>query len=643
MRKGRTLGAPLVLVLAALLSAAVPAPESPVADAAQSGDMARVRELLSQGADVNGAQGDGMTALHWAAERGDGELTTVLIAAGADPRACTRIGCYTPLHLASKGGRVAVARELLAAGADVKARVTSTEATALHMAAAAVGGEAVVALLLDHGADVDAREGSAGQTPLMFAASANRTASLGELLRRGADPGQTTEVIEVLGQIAADREADRVLSETLAAMREREGGGEDWRPTATEIQEAIQAQRSLLLSPGIQVADLSDLATTREVLQQGAQERRRDLPIREILVSKTGGMTALLHAAREGYVESALALLEGGADLNQVSPGDATSPLLMATLNGHYDLALQLLEHGADPTLASSTDGATPLFAAIQTRWAPKTQYPQPRAQDLQKADLLDVVEALLEAGADPDVQLETHLWYWEYGYNRIGIDIGGATPFWRAAIAQDLDAMRLLVGYGADPGIPTILPEVGMRENRQQDGRLQEDSGLPPTPAGAPNAYPIHAAAGGGYLGLGAHSVRNVPDGFLPAVRYLVEEHRADVNERDWWGYTPLHYAASRGANELIRYLVERGADVTALTRLGQSAADMTRGGRGGYFQRVALPETLELLESLGSPLVCLNVHFMGTGDVCEAAGAQDSPARGTTGGGPAGAGVPH
>jgi ankyrin repeat protein len=335
-------------------------------------------------------------------------------------------------------------------------------------------------------------------------------------------------------------------------------------------------------------------------------------------------MTALLHASREGHIDAAVALLRGGADVDQVS-ADGTSPLLIAALNGRYDLALTLLDYDASPNLSATTDGATPLFAVLQTRWAPKSNYPQPRAQDLQRAEHLDVLKALLEAGADPNVRLKTHLWYWEYGLTKMGIDLTGATPFWRATFAQDLEAMTLLVAHGADVHVPTSWPEVGMRERRQQDGRQQEDSALPYIPEGAPNAYPIHIAAGGGYTGLGAFSVRNQPNRFLPAVKYLVEEHGADVNLPDSWGYRPLHYAASRGDNELIRYLVSKGADVTAITRLGQSTADMARGGRAGFFTRVAYPDTVELLTGLGSSLECLHTHFLDTGDFCSGAGVND------------------
>jgi ankyrin repeat protein len=407
----------------------------------------------------------------------------------------------------------------------------------------------------------------------------------------------------------------------VRSLRDSAGGAADWDPSPAQVQAAIRAQREFLLSddPGGEV-DATDLVNYRPDYPGGPDVARP--PYRETLVGKTGGMTALLHAAREGHVESARVLLEGGADVDQVSVGDRTSPLLMAALNGQFDVALLFVEQGADPNLAASTDGASALFAVLQTQWAPQSNYPQPRAHDRQEAEHLDVLRALLEAGADPNVRLNTHLWYWEYGLTKLGIDLQGATPFWRATFAQDLEAMKLLAGYGADPNIPTSWPAVGMRERRQQDGRQQEDSGLPSLLEGMPSAYPVHIAAGGGWLGLGAFSVRSVPDQFMSALRYLIDEHGADVDLRDSWGYTPLHYAASRGDNEMIRYLVTQGADVSAITRLGQSTADMARGGRAGFFTRVAYPETVALLQGLGSTLECLHTHFLDTGDFCPGAG---------------------
>ena len=592
--------------------------------AARAGDVAAVVAALEAGAPVDRAEGDGMTALHWAAERGHSDVAARLVEAGADVQARTRVGAHAPLHLAARRGSEEIVRTLLDAGADPNARTTSSGVTPLHLAAGAVRGTEAVALLLGAGADPDAREASAGQTPLIFAAAAGRAGSVRALLEAGADPSIETKAVDVLQHVIADRDASRHLRRTLANMREAEGGGDDWTPTATQIQDAISRQRAYLASgEPYREYDPEELVSYRPDYPGGPDVPRP--PYRETLVARTGGMTALLHASREGHVEAAIALLDGGADIDQVSGGDGTSPLLIATLNGQFDLALRLVERGADPDIAAVTDGATPLFATLNTQWAPKSNYPQQRAHDQQEAEYLDVLDALLEAGADPNARLDTHLWYWEFGLTKIGTDLKGATPFWRAAYAQDVVAMRKLAAYGADPGIPTSWPAVGMRERRQQDGRQQEDSGLPWIPEDAFNAYPIHVAAGGGFTGLGSFSIRNVPDAFLPAVRYLVEEHAIDVNTRDSWGYTPMHYAASRGDNELIEYLVSQGGDVTVITRLGQSTADMARGGRAGFFTRVAYPETVDLLQRLGSSLECLHTHFLDTGDFCPLAGEDD------------------
>lgn len=613
----------VALGLAALLSAAALPAAGQLIDAARNGDLAAVQTLLAGGADANRAQGDGMTALHWAAERGHAAVADLLLSAGATVDAKTRIGSYTPLHLASRGGHGSIATALLDAGADPHATTTGSGVTPVHLAAGAMDGAEVVTELLRRGADVDAPEASSGQTPLMFAGAYNRTEAVVALLEYDADPAVRTETIDVLRSMAVDREAGIRLYDVIGEFQDAAAEGPDWEPSPVQVQAAIMAQRDFLMSgydPG--PVDGESLARVNAEYPGGPLVTHP--PYREVLVGKTGGMSALLHASREGHRESALALLDGGADIDQVS-ADHTSPLLMATLNGQFDLAMVLVDRGANPNVAATFDGAAPLFATLQTQWAPQSNFPQPRAQDDQKTEHLELMRELLEAGADPDMRLNTHLWYWEYGLTKIGLDLTGATPFWRAALAQDIPAMRLLVSYGADVNIPTRWPAVGMRERRQQDGRQQEDSGLRSIPEGVENAYPIHVATGGGYLGLGAFSMRNAPDQFLPAVRYLIEELGADVNMRDSWLYTPLHYAAARGDNEMIEYLVSQGGDVTAITRLGQSTADMARGGRSGFFTRVAFPETEELLVSLGSTLECLHTHFLDTGDFCEGAGVGD------------------
>ena len=122
------------MAVASWLSAAGPAP---VADAAMKRDSEAVRTLLKNGADVNAAQGDGMTALHWAARNGDVELTQMLLYAGANVKATTRLGGYTPLLMAAEQGHAGVIAALLAGGADAKA--ANALGTTPLMLAAAVG------------------------------------------------------------------------------------------------------------------------------------------------------------------------------------------------------------------------------------------------------------------------------------------------------------------------------------------------------------------------------------------------------------------------------------------------------------------------------------------------------------------------
>ena len=499
----------------------------------------------------------------------------------------TRIGSYTALHLASKAGNAPVIETLLRAGSEANAVTTTGEATPLHFAAVSGSGEAV-AVLLDHGAAVNARESEWGQTPLIFAAAYNRVEALGVLLRRGADAGISTEVVDIPARQERDLAARQRRNQVLAALQAEQGRQEQaWRPGPSQVQAAIRAARR---QQPVRADEAAEDSTDYEEAQP------EPLSYGD-LVGRYGGLTALLHAAREGHTAAALALLEAGADINRVSGGDHTSPLLIATINGHFDLALLLLDRGADPNLASDA-GAAPLYATLNTHWAPKARYPQQQAYQQQQVTYLDVMEAMLDAGADPNARLAKHLWYMGYTFDLLRVDTKGATPFWRAAYATDVEAMSLLMAHGADPKIAT--QKVPQRRRRGGGGEREDLSGLPPVPAGGPAVYPIHAASGVGYgEGYAGNSHRHVPDGWVPAVKYLVEELGAQVNARDHNGYTPLHHAAARGDNELILYLVEQGADVTVVSRRGQTTADMAN----GPVQRIRpFPETVALLEGLGS-----------------------------------------
>ncbi len=575
-----------VLCLSTLLWAAVP-PESPVADAAMRADLDKVRILLKGGADVNVAQGDGMTALHWSAENRSVEMAAMLIYAGANVESVTRIGGYTPLHLASRSGSAAIVQELLEAGADPTVASSAGGATPLHFAASASSKGSAISLI-DHGAEIDARESAWGQTPLMFAASLGRTEIVELLLNRGADVSVTTSSVYLPALQDEDRAARQRRDKVLDGFRAQNvSGSESWRPSPTEVQAAMESSR----------VDPEESADPEEE-GEDAYNEQIGVPGGNSyadLVGTMGGTTALIHAVREGHFETAEVLLDHGADINQPSAGDKTTPLLSATINGYFDLALELLKRGADPRLAS-TAGTTPLFSAINTRWAPKARYPQQEAHKQQQATHLEVMEALLRSGANPNARLTKHLWFMEYTFSHLGIDTSGATPFWRATHALDVPAMKLLVEYGADPGTPTTKGQ----DRRSRRGGGEDPSGLPPVPFGGPAVHPIHVAAGHGYgTGYAGYSHRHAPDAWLTTLKYLVEEHGADVNVRDHNGYSPVHNAASRGDIDMIRYLVDKGADVMVVSRRGQTTVDMANGPQ----QRIQpFPEAMSLLESLGA-----------------------------------------
>jgi ankyrin repeat protein len=554
------------LALSVMLHAA---PSALVADAAMAGNRDAVRSLLKQAADVNAAQGDGMTALHWAAMKDDAELVQTLLFAGANVRATTRIGAYTPLILAARGGSGSAIAPLLKSGADANS-ATANGTTALMLAAAS-GNTDAVKQLIDGGARVNDKEPVRGLTPAMFAAASNRAAVLTLLAKNGADLKATSKVTDLAA-----------LSKDPAAMREFTQGN----PPPPGEPPAGGRSGPPPQAPG---------GRGGRGPQTAGVDRNYQL---NELVAAQGGLTPLLLASREGHTESVKALLDAGADVNQPSAGDKTSPLLIATINGHFDLAMSLLTAGADAK-AASENNATALYGALNCEWAPKALYPQPRAQVNQQTTYLELMKALLDKGADPNIRLNKKIWYSGYSFDLSGVDETGATPFWRAAYASDVDAMKMLVAYGADPNIRTKRI-AGRPRAGDVDRDVTDVSGLPPVPVGGPAVTPLQAAAGVGYgEGFAANSHRFAPGGMLAAVKYLIEELHADVNAYDHEGNTALHHAAARGDVEMIQYLVSKGADVKAVTREGKTTADMAN----GPVQRIQpWPEALALLEKLGS-----------------------------------------
>jgi len=506
---------PMIALVAGIFAFAA-STDTRLADAAQNGDKLAVRSLLAKKVDVNAPQGDGTSALHWAAFNDDRDLAKLLLAAGANVKAATRDGAITPLFLASKNGSAPMIELLMKAGADANS-ATETGTTALMMAASAGNPEAVK-MLITHGAKVNAQDLAHGQTALMFAASLNRGEAIKVLLANGADPALTSKVTKT--------ERVRFNADGVPAP--------DEPPTPAAPKQTAAKE------------------TTQQ--KQGRGERG---------AATMGGQTALLYAARDGQIDAARALVEGGADVNQGNAEEKTTPLLMAIINGHYDVGKMLLDHGADPNLANAW-GLAALYATIDVQWAPYAWFPQPITSQEQITHL-ELMKALIAKGADVNAKLGKKIWVRSFG-DRSWADPVGATPFWRAAQSDDVPAMKLLVAAGADPKIATAAGDTALM-----------------------------VAAG---LGWAPNNTTVVPDSWKAAVEYCIELG-LDVNAIDARGYTALHGVAFRGDNDLVKFLVAKGAKTDVKTKTGDTIADMAN---GPIPHSIPHADTVALLESLGS-----------------------------------------
>jgi ankyrin repeat protein len=544
------------------------APDTRLADAAMNGDRASVRSLLAEKAPVSVAQGDGMTALHWAAFRDDLDLVKMLLAAGADVKASTRDGALTPLFLACTNGNAAIIGTLLQAGADANS-VNGNGTTAL-MTAAASGSADSVKVLLEHGADVKVKENAHGQTALMFAAALNRTAAVKLLLEHGSEIDAVTPA-KAVARVRFDQDGNIVDTPAAGGRGGRGGVSAKDADKADEAADAAAAANAAKLATETAQAELNALShaigfQSAEYLLAKPRAVAGDVAARaprRVGPEFTGGMTALLYAAREGHMDTVRTLVEGGANVNIVS-ADKFSPLMEAITNAHFDLAMYLLQHGADPKLAT-VSGMTALYAVVDSKWAPHAWFPQPSTEQ-EKTSHLDLMKALLAKGADVNAAITERIWFRSYTNDYTWVETAGATPFWRAAQSSDTPAMHLLVEHGADPKKATLAGDT-----------------------------PLHAAAG---IGWAANWSVNAPLPLVDAVKYCVELGN-NVNAVDNRGYTALHGAAYLGDNDMVKYLASVGANVDARSKAGDSPADMANGPT-----RFGLPhlETVAVLEKLGS-----------------------------------------
>ena len=390
-------------------------------DAVKQGNRTAVRALINQHANVNAAEPDGMTALHWAVRANDVDTAQLLVRAGANVKAASRYG-ITPLGLAAQNGSPAATELLLKAGADPNS--ATPEGETVLMTAARTGNAGVIRALAAHGATVNSAEQWQGQTPLMFAASQNNAAAVTALVELGADRNARSKLLSF-------PEFKFETSGMVVTVLPRGG----WTPLMYAARDgAIDA-----------VATLADLKA-------------------DLNVGDPDGTTALMLAVINAHFDTAAVIIEKGADLRVTdSTGNTAlyaavdmhtmgpmlsrpSPKLVDKIDA-ADVVKLLLAKGADPNVrlkrpiigrhhtptgdASLGEGATPLARAA-------------------KSNDLQVMRLLFDAGADPRLTLKDRT-------TPAMISAGGGAVIGAYAVAipvteeSSLEAIKLCVEHGVD------------------------------------------------------------------------------------------------------------------------------------------------------------------------------------------------
>ena len=462
--------------------------------------------LLSAGS-VAGAN-DG--SLIDAVKARDAEAVEALLGASADVNAPAADGA-TALHWAAYHDALPLADRLLAAGAEVDA-ANDYAVTPLSLACDN-GSAGMVERLLEAGAAPDA-DRSTGETPLMTCARTGSVDAVQALLDAGADPS----------------------------------AAETWQGQTALMWAAAEGHTTIV----------------RALVEKGADVHART----------AGGFTALLIAAREDEPELARLLLDAGADVNAMAPGGAT-PLLVAAVRGHTRLAMLLLEQGADPNAGEA--GYTPLHWAAGSwhseltgslRGIETARDEEWRSLNGVRDGKLELVEALLANGADPDVRLVDHPPQFGFASQRFRVSIAGATPFLLAAMDANVAVMDALGAAGADT-------------------RLATDEGT----------TPLMVAAG---LGRVPAETRVTEADTLDAVQFVLDLG-AEVNATNLVGRSALHGAAHIRSDPAVQLLVDHGATVDVSDQRGITPLMIAEGGGHILLPGLGGGSTADLLRALG------------------------------------------
>jgi ankyrin repeat protein len=429
----------------------------------------------------------------------------------------------------------------------------------------------IARILLEAGADPRART-RYGITPAALAASHGNAAILGLLLDAGVDPNSTSHQ----GQTALMSAALNGNPDAIRLLLDR--GAE------VDAVEPLRGQTALMWAAGEGNAEAVDL-----LVGAGA----------DVEATSNGGFTALLFAILNDEVTAARALLEHGADANAAAP-DGTSALNMAAVNAHYDVASVLLDYGADPNAADERGSTLHTLAWLRRPGATGSAAvgnavsgPPVATGEVRE---LELARKLLGHGADPNVRVSWRERPFDKGgaavTNPPGIQLGrhiltyvGATPYWLAANNGDPALMQLLLDFGADPAIPN---EFGVTPLMVAAGLNYYEGETPGPYTGTPEAERLEAVKLAHRAGNDINERADFGDYPIlgdPAYTLIYYPTNIDdlaglgVGDPRWDGSTALHGAVVSGQPSIVQYLVDEGADLTAVNDSGWTPLMLSRG----------------------------------------------------------------
>jgi ankyrin repeat protein len=501
-------------------------------------------------------------------------FTCAVLAAVLCPVVCPIVGFGADARVAEAAMHedAAAVRTLLRQKADVNAALPDGT-TALHWSVQADDLE-TVGLLIDAGANVKVKD-RYGFTPLYFAAANGNAAVIRKLLDAGADPNAA----DAMGETALMTATRSGNVDSLKALLQH-GATVNTQDSVNQQTALMWAVRSnapaavqLLIEYGAEINARTRIGKAPAARPPGAGGGshgvgivRSGWPERGFQPETPGAMTPLLYAARDGRTDIARMLVAAKADVQQADVNGIT-PLLMAITNNHLDTAKFLIEKGADVN-AADWWGRTPLYATVEIR---NRDYGRNNEHEIDRPAALELIRMLLDRGANVNARTKEALPIRRF-ITPLGdlswVDFTGQTAFLRAALAGDTTLMRLLLDKGADPNIATFAGTTALM-----------------------------AAAGVNWMG--GQTYTESKEALMEAVQLCLEKG-ADVNAKNSMGVTAVIGASNRGSDDILEFLVKKGARLDIKDKEGRTPLVWAEGVFLATNAPEAKPSTIALIRRL-------------------------------------------